>query len=331
MNPIFLKVDHQILVKSAEDTDPKYGCPPEQRPIQEYIRKAIVNVDKPSGPSSHEVSARVKDIFKFDKVGHSGTLDPKVTGVLPVAMEEGTKILQALLVAGKQYVTLMKLHGDTTNSQIKKTLSYFQTEIYQKPPLKSAVKRQLRTRRIYNLRYMEREGDYVLYTVDCEAGTYIRKLCHDIGLILGVGAHMQELRRTKAGPYTEETLVTLHDLRDAFENYKESKDESELRRLIQPMESAVVHLPKIWVKDSAISALCHGASLAAPGVSKLTDNIRKDDLIAIFSLKNELVALAKALQDSQTILKEEKGEVATLERVTMHTDTYPKGWSKKTN
>ncbi len=321
-------MDIKTLVKSEEQTDPKNGCPPDKRPIQEHIRKGVVNIDKPSGPSSHEVSAWVKDIFKTDKVGHSGTLDPKVTGVLPVAMDEGTKILQALLISGKQYVTLMKLHGDTTNSQIKKTLSYFQAEIYQKPPLKSAVKRQLRTRTIYSIKYIEREGNLVLYTVDCEAGTYIRKLCHDAGLVLGVGAHMQQLRRTKAGPYTENTLVTLHDLRDAYETYKETKDETQLRKLIQPMESAVEHLPKIWVKDSAISALCHGAPLAAPGVSKLTDNIKKGDLIALMSLKNEIVALAKAEENSQKILNEEKGIVAATERVTMHQDTYPKGWVK---
>jgi H/ACA ribonucleoprotein complex subunit 4 len=324
-------VDYKILTKSEESTDEKYGCQPEKRPIQEHICKGVVNIDKPSGPSSHEVSAWVKEIFKAKKVGHSGTLDPKVTGVLPVAIDEATKILQALLISGKQYVTLMKLHGDTTNSQIKKTLSYFQTEIYQKPPLKSAVKRQLRTRTLYSIRYIEREGEYVLYTVDCEAGTYIRKLCHDIGLVLGVGAHMQELRRTKAGPYTEETLITLHDLRDAHETYLENKDETQLRKMIQPMESAVSHLPKIWIKDSAISAICHGAELAAPGVSKLTDNIKKENLIALMSLKNELVALARAKHDSNIILTEEKGEVASTERVTMHPDTYPRGWSTKTN
>jgi len=322
-------MEERILVKSEEQTDQKYGCPPEQRPIEEHIRKGIANVDKPAGPTSHQVSAWVKDIFHLKKTGHSGTLDPNVTGVLPIGLEEGTKVLQGLLLAGKQYAAVMKLHGDTTNSQIKKTLAYFETEIYQRPPLKSAVKRELRTRRIYSTKYLEREEDLVLYTVDCEAGTYIRKLCHDIGLILGVGAHMQELRRTRAGPYTEDTLVTLHDLRDAYETYKEKKDETQLRQMIQPMESAASHLPKIWVKDSAVDAICHGAHLMNPGIIKLTNNIKPKDTIAIFTLKNELVALAKALDDSNNILQKKKGEAAAPDRVIMPPNTYLKQWTTK--
>ncbi|MFH0862505.1 MAG: RNA-guided pseudouridylation complex pseudouridine synthase subunit Cbf5 [Candidatus Altiarchaeota archaeon] len=317
-----------ILIKhEGESTDPRYGRRPSDRPIQEHIRKGIANVDKPAGPTSHQVSAWVKDIFHIDKTGHSGTLDPNVTGVLPVGLGEGTKVLQALLIAGKQYVTVMKLHADTTNSQIKKTFSLFLGEIYQRPPLKCAVKRELRTRHIYSIKYIEREGDLVLYTVDCEAGTYIRKLCHDIGLILGVGAHMQELRRTRAGPFGEDTLVSMHDLRDAWENHQKTKDEAELRRLIQPLESAVEHLPKIWIKDSAVSAVCHGAHLAAPGVVKLTDTVKNKQDVAIMTLKGELVALATAMGDAKWILNANKGEVAAADRVIMHPDTYPKQWT----
>jgi len=317
-----------ILVKvEGEKTDPRYGRAPADRPIEEHIRKGVVNVDKPSGPTSHQVSAWVKDILHIGKTGHSGTLDPNVTGVLPVALDDGTKVIQGLLLSGKQYVGLMKLHADTTNSQVKKAFSLFHGEIYQKPPLKSAVKRELRTRTIYSLRYIEREGDYVLFAVDCEAGTYIRKLCHDLGLILGVGAHMQELRRTRAGPYTEESIVTLHDLKDAYEKYRETKDETDLRRRIMPLESAADELPKIWVKDSAVSAICHGARLAAPGVVKLTDNIKPKDTAAIFTLKGELVAIAETLQDAKTIRGEKKGEVAAPNRVIMHPDTYPKQWT----
>ena len=322
-------MEEDILIKCEESTDPKYGCDPNKRPIEEHIRKGVVNIDKPAGPTSHEVSAWVKQMFQFKQVGHSGTLDPKVTGVLPVGLEDATKVLQALLVAGKQYMTLMKLHNDTSNSQIKKTLSLFKTELYQRPPLKSAVKRQLRTRTIYDIRYIEREGDYVLFTVDCEAGTYIRKLCHDLGLILGVGAHMQQLRRTRAGPYTEETIVTLHDLRDALENYRQNKDETGLRKLIQPIETAVDHLPKIWLRDSAVSAVCHGATLAAPGVSKLTKNIKKNDTIALLTLKGELIALATALMSSDAAYNAKNGEVAFTSRVLMHAETYPRKWSKK--
>jgi H/ACA ribonucleoprotein complex subunit 4 len=310
-----------------ENTNPKYGCPPQNRPIQEYIRKGIVNVDKPAGPTSHQVSAWVNEIFRLKRTGHSGTLDPNVTGVLPIGLEEGTKVLQALLLAGKEYVTVMKLQGETTNSQIKKTFAIFHGELYQRPPLKSAVKRELRTRRIYSIKYIERDEDLVLFTVDCEAGTYIRKLCHDVGLVLGCGAHMQELRRVRAGPFHEDTLVTLHDLKDAVETYKETRDETDLRRFIQPLESAVSHLPKIWVKDSAVSAICHGARLNAPGVVKLTDNVKNKKQVAIMTLKGELVALGKAMADGRYIVNANKGEVAAPDRVIIHPDTYPKQWT----
>ncbi|MCX6695629.1 MAG: RNA-guided pseudouridylation complex pseudouridine synthase subunit Cbf5 [Candidatus Altiarchaeota archaeon] len=316
----------EIFVKLDEGTDPAYGCTPMERPVQEYIHKGIVNLDKTSGPTSHQASSWVKGIFGVSKAGHSGTLDPKVTGVLPIGIEDATKVLQGLLQSGKQYVCLMKIHGDVSASQLKNILSYFQAEIYQRPPVKSAVKRELRTRTIYSIELMEKDGNHVLFKVDSAAGTYIRKLCHDIGLILGVGAHMQELRRTRSGPFTEETIVTLHDLKDAYQIYVEEKDETKLRKLIQPMEAAVEKLPKLWLRDSAVSSICHGATLNAPGISKLSSNIKKRDVVALMTLKNELVALAISQEDSKKILEMEKGVVATPERVIMNPDTYPKQW-----
>ena len=319
-------MDGELLVKSDDVSNPEYGCKPEDRPIEEYIRKGVVNIDKPAGPTSHEISAWVKQMFNFKKVGHSGTLDPNVTGVLPTALEEGTKVLQALLLSGKEYVCLMKLHGDVSNNKVKKTLSYFQAELYQRPPLISAVKRQLRKRTVYKNQYLEREGDYVLFQSDVQAGTYIRKLCHDMGLVLGVGAHMQELRRVRAGPYHEDTIVSLHTLRDALEIYKSKGDETKLRQVIQPMESAMDNLPKIWVKDTAVSALCHGAKLNIPGVSKLTPDVQNKKHVALFTLKGELIALANAEINADGIINLKKGVVASCERVMIPADTYPKTW-----
>jgi H/ACA ribonucleoprotein complex subunit 4 len=319
----------KILVKSEEESNPSYGCRPSHRSIEEHLHNGIVNIDKPSGPTSHQVTSWVREIFKFKKAGHSGTLDPKVTGVLPVALEESTRILQALLLSSKEYVCLMKLHSDVKSSELKKVLSYFQDEIYQKPPLKSSVKRELRVRRIYSIKLIEREGLYVLFRVECEAGTYIRKLCHDIGLVLGVGAHMQELRRTKAGPFTEDTLVTLHDLRDAHQYYTEDGDEKQLRKLVQPMEAGVRHLKKIWLKDSAVSAVCHGAPLNTPGVSKLDDNISTGEIVALMTLKDELIALAKAVKASGEMVEASKGEVAAPTTVLMKPDVYPRQWHTK--
>ncbi len=829
-------IQGEILIKSDEETNPEYGCDPEKRGIEEYIRKGVVNIDKPAGPTSHQVSAYVKEILHLNKAGHSGTLDPKVTGCLPVELEDSVKIVRTLLPYGKEYIVVMKLHQAASKKRVKKLLKYFVGELYQKPPLKSAVKRQLRKRTIYSIKFREKEDNFVLFRVECEAGTYMRKLClhpntdilsesgfipiedfyckqqpkkvysienknnknnrivdkipsafqklpspeklikltmssgisiittpdhemltsfkegykmteteklaegdylvksliipknskeyvisdlldddylidqpdikekckgafietyesiremnrqikldrkaflsksenaisikhlklagiyddvknniysfktqkgkvininkftpdffyllglvasdgnntkekntkrhtrikfhnkneklidiflekykkifpginiskkkahanenlfeldtsnsffatvaaslgvvspqkysdilqilnadvelikaflrgyfdgdgtayykkktnirgyytdirlfsvnyvtakrihqmllklnipnkifkkedkyyivslesmaskkrfitkigtnhpgkkkvfekilkikgigrkqiddhyyagfhykeyvrknrsklskmggnlnrvltnttpitrgfykkaagltklpsvdeciiekinkiefinfegyvydmtipgthnflietgfvssncHDIGLILGVGAHMQELRRSKAGPFDETSLVTLHDLKDAYEFYKESGDEKYLRNLIKPMEQAVSHLKKIWINDGAVNALCHGANLNAPGVAKLETGIETGEMVAVFSLKDELVALGKALHNSDTIYKAERGAVVDLERVIMATDIYPKMWKKK--
>jgi len=319
----------EILVKSKCETDPRYGTEPEKRTLDEHIRNGIINLDKPSGPTSHQVSSWIKKILQVGKAGHSGTLDPAVTGVLPMAVENSTKILKTLLLAPKEYVCLMSLHADVSDEKLNEVLKYFHGKIYQKPPLKSAVKRRLRIRTIYYLDLIERDGRDVLFRVGCEAGTYIRKLCHDIGLVLGTGAHMQELRRTKAGPFDEDSLVTLHDLKDAYEFYHESGDESELRKFILPVEHAVHHLKGIWINDGAVDALCHGADLNAPGICRLDSEIELNDHVAIFTLKNELVAIGSSLRGSGEIMDVRRGKVVDLERVVMPSGTYPKKWHSK--
>ena len=251
-----------------------------------------------------------------------------MTGILPITLEDSTKIVQALLYSGKEYVCVMKLHGDAEEEQIKKVLLEFEDEIYQRPPLRSSVKRQLRTRRIYYVDYFEMNQRNVLFKVGCEGGTYIRKLCYDIGEILGVGAHMQELRRTRAGPFTENgnRKVTLHEVAYWFGEWKEKKEDQTLKKFIQPMENALALLPRIIVRDSAVDALCHGANLTAPGVLSMDSGITYDSIIAIFTLKGEAIALAKALQSTEEIVKLDHGTVATLQRVVMPRGTYPKVW-----
>jgi len=321
----------ELLIKTEPETDPRFGCIPEMRKLPEYLKFGVVNIDKPPGPSSHQVSSYVKEILHLNKTGHAGTLDPRVTGCLPVELENSVKTVRTLLSYGKEYVCVMKLQSTAAKKRVKKLLKYFCGEIYQKPPLKSAVKRQLRTRNIYYIKFLEKDENYVLFRVGCAAGTYIRKLCHDVGLILGTGANMQELRRTKAGPFDESSLVTLHDLKDAYIFYEEDGDEKYLRKLIHPVEFGVRHLKKIWVNDSTISALCHGANLYAPGVVKLQTGIERDDLIAIFSLKDELVALGRTLNNSDAIYDSQKGAVVELNRVIMDKDVYPRVWKKKEN
>jgi len=322
------EIKREILTKANDTTDPKFGHLPSERPAEQYIQYGTINLDKPAGPTSHEVAAWVKKIMKLKAIGHGGTLDPKVTGILPITLEDSTKVVQAFLYSGKEYVCVMKLHKDAPEDQIKEVLSEFEDEIYQRPPLRSSVKRQLRTRRIYFIDYLETKGRNVLFKVGCEAGTYIRKLCFDIGEILGVGAHMQELRRTRSGSFTEtsSTKVTLHDVAYWFGEWEKTKDESILHKFIVPMEEALFLLPKIVVRDSAVDALCHGANLTAPGVCKVESGIVKGSILSILTLKGESVALGRALVSTEEILELKHGAVAGLERVLMLRGTYPKVW-----
>lgn len=331
MNLLPSEKKREALIKSEDPTDERFGKRPVERPIEEYIQKGAINLDKPAGPTSHEVTSWVKKILDLKKAGHSGTLDPNVTGLLPIMLGEATKMVDALLTAGKEYVCLMKLHSAVPEKEIKRVLGEFTGDIYQKPSIKSAVKRETRIRTIYYLELLEIEGENVLFKAGCEAGTYIRKLCHDIGMALGTGAHMQELRRTKSGPFREdETLITLHDLKDAYIEWKENNNEELLRKVISPMEVGLSHLPKIVIRDSAVDAVCHGASLAASGVISCESGIEKGDFVAVFTQKGEAVAFGQAQMKSHEILRAATGIVASTDRVFLEPGTYPKGWKAKT-
>ena len=252
-----------------------------------------------------------------------------MTGILPITLEESRKIVQALLFSGKEYVCVMKLHDDISQNKVKAVLKEFENTIYQRPPLRASVKRQLRTRTIYYIDFLEMERRNVLFKVGCEGGTYIRKLCFDLGEVLGCGAHMQELRRTRAGPFVEEIdLVTLHDVAYWFMEWQKKKDNKILRKIIQPMEKALALVPKIYIRDSAVDAICHGANLTAPGVLSLETDINKNTLVAIFTLKDEAVALARALASTDEILNMEHGMIAQTKRVLMPRGTYPKCWKR---
>jgi H/ACA ribonucleoprotein complex subunit 4 len=223
----------------------------------------------------------------------------------------------------------MRLHSQVPQNRIEEILEEFQGTIYQRPPVRSSVKRRLRIRTIYYNRFMEMNERNVLFKVGCEAGTYIRKLCYDIGEALGCGAHMQELRRTRVGPFTEDqSLVTLHDISYLYSQWQETKDENLLRKFVSPMEKALTLIPKINVRDSAVDALCHGAHLTAPGVLSLDSGIKIDDTVAVFTQKGEAITIAKAAVSSEKMLKMDHGFVAKTQRVLMPRGMYPKMWRK---
>lgn len=250
-----------------------------------------------------------------------------VTGVLPVALEDATKAVQVFLYSGKEYVCLMQLHADVDDLNLKSTLEEFTGEILQRPPLRASVRRDLRKRTVYRISLLEKDGRRVLFRVACQAGTYIRKLCSDLGEALGCGAHMRALRRTRAGPFTEdEHIFTLQQLQEARRLYVEEGCEGPLREAVRPVEEIFKHIPKIYIRDSAVDAVCHGAMLALPGVVKVETGIRRGGPAAVFTLKGEVVALARSELSTQEMMEAEKGIAVRPVRVIMRPGTYPRVW-----
>jgi H/ACA ribonucleoprotein complex subunit 4 len=246
---------------------------------------------------------------------------------LPIALEDATKIVQALLLSGKEYVCVMQLHQKVAKKKVVQVLNEFEGLIYQRPPIRSSVKRRVRIRMIYYLEFLELEQRNVLFKIGCESGTYLRKICFDVGEVLGCGAHMLELRRTRAGAFTvDENLVTLYDVLSAVEQWREKGEEEGLRRVVLPMERGLDLLPKIFIRDSAVAAICHGAHLAAPGVLSVETDIKLGDEAVVFTQKGEAVALVKALVPTGQILALDHGLVAETLRVLMDRDVYPRMW-----
>jgi len=225
--PLLLKNYDKLLVRTGHFTPLPNGYSPLKRPIADYVRYGIINLDKPANPSSHEVVAWIKRILKVDKTGHSGTLDPKVTGSLVVCVDRATRLVKSQQGAGKEYVCVVRLHSALEQQEaLLKTIQSLTGALFQRPPLISAVKRRLRIRTIYESKLFEYDPERHLgvFWVSCEAGTYIRTLCVHIGLLLGVGGHMQELRRVRSGILTEkDNMVTMHDIMDAQYVFEQPK------------------------------------------------------------------------------------------------------------
>lgn len=314
------------LVVLHETPDSKHGKRPEDRSIEEAIRLGVAIVDKPQGPTSHQVSAWVRDMFSVAKAGHSGTLDPHVTGVLPVALADATRAVDAVLEGDKEYVGVMQLHQDVDGRKVRSMMQRFVGDIYQVPPVRSAVRREQRVRHIAELEPLEISGRNILFRVRCESGTYIRTLCADLGEALGVGANMLDLRRTRTASFTEADARPLNAFRDALAYWHEDHDEAPLRTILKPMEALLVHLPKVIVKDTAVDAVCHGANVHVPGVAKLSPHFRRGQVVGVFTGKDEAVALAAAMMSSEEIVIAKSGVAADVSRVLMNPGTYPKLW-----
>ena len=289
------------------------GTYPGSRPVEELLKNGIIILDKWCGPTSHDVTATIRKLLGASKAGHSGTLDPNVSGVLPITLDNACKVMPALQKLDKEYVGVMHLHKDVNNQKLDQAIKQFIGEITQKPPVRSAVARKERKRSIYSFEVLDKKDKDVAFRVTCEAGTYIRKLVDSIGKKIG-GAHMKELRRTRVGPFEETHSVKTQDLADAYHYWKTDKNES-IRSFVLPIEAAIEHLGKVIILNSSIPTILNGSPLYTTGISKIEKGIYKDDLIALLTAKGELVALAKSCMTSEQMLK--KGLAAKTDRVIM--------------
>jgi len=317
----------EFLTRSHESSLTSYGKYPAARSAEELLKTGILILDKPEGPTSHQVDNWVKAITGVPKCSHGGTLDPRVTGVLLIALENATKLMPILLSSKKEYVALVYLHKDAPEAQIRKVCSDFVGKIKQLPPKKSAVARRVREREIYYLEILQIKGRLILMRVGTQAGTYIRRLADDIGKNLGCGAHLQELRRTKGGLFDESNVITLQQLSDAIASLK-SGNEEKIREIVMPMERIADGMKVVVVKDSAVGAIANGAPLAVQGIVKVQEDIENGDLVAVLSLKGEFVSFGPALMTSEEMAKRPKGLAVKTDKVLIPKGVYPEKWKR---
>lgn len=269
-----------------------------KKSIEELLEFSIINIDKPSGPTSFGVDTIIKKSLKLNKTSHFGTLDPMVTGVLPISLNRACRLMSYFIGKKKTYVGIMRLHKDIKITDLKKELKNFIGEITQLPPVKSRVKRQERQRTIYSFNILEKNKKDILFETEVQAGTYIRKLIHDLGEKIG-GAHMIELRRVKASIF-EEPSINIYDFLEAVNEYKKG-NENKLKKMLIPGEIISKVLPVIQVKKQYVKKLFHGYPLSKQyltqeykGNDEKVVVFEKERFIGVFSLINHADILAKA-------------------------------------
>ncbi len=284
--------------------------------INSLIDNSVIVIDKPPGKASHEITAWVKKILGAKRAGHAGTLDPNVSGVLPIAIGRATKLLRYIVGKEKTYVGIIKFKKIQSESQIRTLFKKFTGELTQTPPKQSAVRKVPRKRTVYFLELLE-ISEYnprlVLFKTQVDAGTYIRTLCEDIGKGVG-GARMEELRRIAVGRIRENQANSMHDLIDGVWLWKNKNDERALRKMLKSPED-FIDLPKIIVKESAVRSLLNGAQLTAPGLKSVDEKIKKGGRATLYSEKNKFIGVGIAQVDAQQMKTLPKGIVVKIERI----------------
>ncbi|AFZ71410.1 RNA-guided pseudouridylation complex pseudouridine synthase subunit Cbf5 [Natronobacterium gregoryi] len=300
---------------------PDLRAPPDDRLPEELLPFGVVNLDKPPGPSSHQVSGWLRDAVDetlddrgvdatIDRAAHAGTLDPKVTGCLPVMFGEATRLAQVFLEGPKEYVAVLECHSSVP-ADAESIVAAFEGPIYQKPPRKSAVSRRLRVREMYDLEVLEAADRRLLLRIRCESGTYVRKLCHDLGLALGTGGHMGDLRRTGTSPFDDSSLHSVQEFLDALAFWVEDDDPEPLYEVVEPAERILEEIPGVVIAENAAHEVAEGAPVYAPGVLTVDDDASRGDLVACYTPDGSAVALGELVGSVDA----ESGVVVDLERV----------------
>ena len=319
-----------VLDESAK-TNQAFGCSPNDRTLEELLDCGVILIDKPSGPSSHQLAAWARSMLGINRIGHGGTLDPFATGLLTLLCGRSTKITGELLKKKKSYVAVIRFKKPIQEDDLLEIVSKMQGEIYNVPPKESAVKIQVRTRDVEKSQLIQSEegGRVHLISIDCEAGTYIRTLIRDFGLLSGNECELLELHRSRSGSLNDQMSCTMQQLADSVFLWKEHDDPKGLLRLLSPVEVVLEDIPKIVIKDGAVSALSHGAPLARPGIISVPKGLPSGSAVLLSSLKGEAVAIAELSVGSDTIPSMEAGQVATPRSVIMQPGAYPQTWSKE--
>ncbi|MBS3071956.1 RNA-guided pseudouridylation complex pseudouridine synthase subunit Cbf5 [Candidatus Pacearchaeota archaeon] len=273
----------------------------DQKSIQDLLNFSIINLDKPSGPTSFSVSGHVRKILGVTKTAHFGTLDPQVSGVLPLALGRACRLNDFLMHKNKTYVGIMRLHADISKEKLESEMNNFFGKITQMPPVRSRVKRAFRDRTVFKFELIEKEDKDALFIAEVEAGTYIRTLINDLGKNIG-GAHMLELRRTKAAIFSEEdkNFVNLYDLEKAVDELKEGNEEA-LRKILIPAEETIKKvMPTLEIEEEKVSQIYKGKPLMK--LDKIDLNKIHEEVFALFC-KEKFIAIMKKADQGDIIAK----------------------------
>ncbi|VDL41989.1 unnamed protein product [Hymenolepis diminuta] len=309
----------------------KEGFSPEQRPIVQYINFGIIYLDKPSGPSAGQINTWIKDILHVQKTRHKRFFESNTSGCLLVGIGNATRLLKSISKSDNEYVAVLHFYGKINIRDLTNSCESLSGQIFQRPPFICRGNRDLRIRTIRTLNVLEFDDkqNLALLKISCEEYTRIHLLCNQIGLMLGVGGKMEELRRVKYGNFNEyEKLVTMYDIIDAYWMYITLKDERYLRKIILPLETLLVSHRRIIVKDSAVAALCFGAALVNSDIIYLDNDIEQGDDIVFVTSKGEAIALAVAKYSTARIVGGSTCFIAETKRVIMEKEHYRRQWTE---